>query len=161
MRVFSTTMAIPPTWLKWQKHHCLWNHGMRALSNTMATSSPVRLKWKKHYHHRNHRDHGVEHHHGNINMAMTSTSPWTTIVTTQEEQVLRRLLFNCKTEKIVLVMSCKYVPVTQSMLCQIFLMYVRTREHLNYGGQQPKKQLAVYGSDTTVTLKQGQSHQTW
>ena len=58
-------------------------------------------------------------------------------------------------------MSFKYVPVTQSMLCQIFLMYVRTREHFNYGGQQPKKQLAVYGSDTPVTLKQGQSHQTW
>ena len=32
---------------------------------------------------------------------------------------------------------------------------------LNYNGQESKKQFAVYDSDTPVTLKYGQSHQTW
>ena len=31
---------------------------------------------------------------------------------------------------------------------------------LNYSGQESKKQFAVHGSDTPVTLKQGQCHQT-
>ena len=54
----------------------------------------------------------------------------------------------------------KYKPVTQSMLCLIFLMYDRTTQHLNYGRQESKAQFAVYDSDTPVTLKQGQDHQT-
>ena len=33
-------------------------------------------------------------------------------------------------------------------------------QHLNYYGQESKKQSAVYHSDTLVTLKQGQGHQT-
>ena len=37
---------------------------------------------------------------------------------------------------------------------------VRTEQHLNYGGQEPTQQFAVCDSDTPVTLKQGQSHQT-
>ena len=39
-------------------------------------------------------------------------------------------------------------------------MYVRTII-LNYCGQESKKQFAVYDSDTPVTLKHGQCHQTW
>ena len=33
--------------------------------------------------------------------------------------------------------------------------------HLNYSGQESKKQFEVYDCDTPVTLKQGQGHQTW
>ena len=40
-------------------------------------------------------------------------------------------------------------------------MYVRTIQLLNYGGQESKKQFAVYDSEKPVTLKQGQGHQTW
>ena len=40
-------------------------------------------------------------------------------------------------------------------------MYVRTIQRFNYSGQGPGKQFAVCGSDTPVTLKQGQDHQTW
>ena len=40
-------------------------------------------------------------------------------------------------------------------------MYIRTIQHLNYGGQESKKQFAVYDSDTPVTLKQSQGHQKW
>ena len=40
-------------------------------------------------------------------------------------------------------------------------MYVGTTQHLNHGGQDSKKQFAVYDSDTSVTLKQDQGHQTW
>ena len=51
-------------------------------------------------------------------------------------------------------------PVTQNMLCLIFLMYVRTIPFLNYGGQETKKKKknAVNDSDTHVTFKQGQGH---
>ena len=56
-------------------------------------------------------------------------------------------------------MSPKYTPVTQSILCLIFLMYVRTIQCLNCGGQESKEQFAVHDSDTPVTLKQGQGHQ--
>ena len=38
---------------------------------------------------------------------------------------------------------------------------VRTIQHLNYGGQESKKQSAVYDSDAPVTLKQDQGCQTW
>ena len=43
----------------------------------------------------------------------------------------------------------------------MFLVFVRTMQHLIYSGQGSKKQLAVYDFDTTVTLKQSQGHQTW
>ena len=55
----------------------------------------------------------------------------------------------------------KYTPVTQSILCLTFSTYLRTIQCLNYGGQEPKTQFAVYDSDTPVTLKQGKGHQTW
>ena len=74
--------------------------------------------------------------------------------------MLRWLTFKSKIEKkIVLVMSLEYRPVTQSILCLIFSMYVRTIQYLNQGGWESQKQFAVYYSDTPVTLKQG--HQTW
>ena len=38
---------------------------------------------------------------------------------------------------------------------------IRTTQCLNYSGQESRKQFAVYDSDTPVTLKQGQGHQTW
>ena len=57
-------------------------------------------------------------------------------------------------------MSLKYTPVTQSIYYLIFLMDVRRIQRLNYSRQESKKQFAVYDSDTPVTLKQGQSHQT-
>ena len=56
----------------------------------------------------------------------------------------------------MLVTSLKYTPVTQSILCLIFLMYVSTIQRYNYCGQESKKQFAVYDSHTPVTLKQGQ-----
>ena len=55
-------------------------------------------------------------------------------------------------------MSPKYTPATQSILCLIFLMYVRTIQCLNCGGQESKEQFAVHDSDTPVTLKHGQHH---
>ena len=56
---------------------------------------------------------------------------------------------------------CKYTPVTQSILCLIFLIYVAALQHLNYGGQGCKeKKKAVYDSNIAVTFKQGQGHQT-
>ena len=48
-------------------------------------------------------------------------------------------------------------------LCLAFLIYVRTIR-LTYSGQEPKKiifLIAVYVSDTPVTLKQDQGHKTW
>ena len=51
-------------------------------------------------------------------------------------------------------------PVTQNILCLIFSLYIRTKQCLKYCGQESKKQSAVYDSDTLVTLKQGQGHQT-
>ena len=39
-------------------------------------------------------------------------------------------------------------------------MYVATIQHVNYCGQESKKQFAVYDFDKPVTLKQGQGHQT-
>ena len=58
-------------------------------------------------------------------------------------------------------MSFNYTPITQSIMCLIFFIYVRTIQGFNYSGQEPKKQFAVHDSDTSVTLKQGQGHQTW
>ena len=42
-------------------------------------------------------------------------------------------------KKIVLVMSLKYTPVTQSILCLILFMYVRTTQSLKYSGHKSKK----------------------
>ena len=36
------------------------------------------------------------------------------------------------------VMSLKYTPVTQSILCLVFLMHVETMHHLNYSGQESR-----------------------
>ena len=58
-------------------------------------------------------------------------------------------------------MSLKYTPVTQSILCLSFLMYIRTTQHFVYSGEESKRQFAVYDADTPVTLKQGQDHQIW
>ena len=41
---------------------------------------------------------------------------------------------NCR--NYVLVMSLMYLPVTQSILCLIFLMYVAAMHHLNYREQE-------------------------
>ena len=46
------------------------------------------------------------------------------------------------------------------MLCIIFLLYIATTQRLNYRGQESETQFAVYISDTRVTLKQTQGHQT-
>ena len=52
----------------------------------------------------------------------------------EDEQTLRRLTFKCQITKkiflkIVLVVSLKEIPVTQSILCLIFLMCVETMHH--------------------------------
>ena len=60
----------------------------------------------------------------------------------------------------MVVKPLKHTPVPESILFLIFLMYVRTIQLLNYSGQECKKQLAVQDSDTPVTLKEGQGHQT-
>ena len=57
-------------------------------------------------------------------------------------------------------MSLKYTPVTQSILCLIFFIYVATMYHLTTVDKN-LKQFAVYDSDIPVTLKYGQGHQTW
>ena len=81
--------------------------------------------------------------------------------------LIRQLTFKCRIEKKrkkeVLVMSLRYTPVTQSILCLIFLKYVGTIQHLNYDAQESKKNKkpTVYDSDRHVTLKQGQGQQTW
>ena len=81
----------------------------------------------------------------------------------QEEQMFRQLTFKYKIDlkKKNLVMSPIHKAVIQRILCLIFLMVVRTMQCLNYGGHEPKQQFAVNDSDTFVTLKQGQNHQTW
>ena len=48
----------------------------------------------------------------------------------------------------------------------IFLLYVATIQHLNYSKQESKQhskkaQFALFISDTPVTLKQSQGHQTY
>ena len=58
-------------------------------------------------------------------------------------------------------MSLTDTPITQSIRCLIFLKHERTVPHLNYSGQESKRQSADYDFDTSVTLKQGQGHQTW
>ena len=50
-------------------------------------------------------------------------------------------------------MSIKHTPVTQSILCLIFLMCVASMHQLNSSGQESKTQFAVYYSDIPETLK--------
>ena len=59
-------------------------------------------------------------------------------------------------------MSLKQRPAKHSKLCWMFLMHV-TLQHLNYTEHEykKKKQFAIHGSDTPVTLRQSQGHQTW
>ena len=42
---------------------------------------------------------------------------------------------------------------TQSILWLIFLMFVATKQRLNYSEQESKEQFAVYDSHILVTLK--------
>ena len=60
-------------------------------------------------------------------------------------------------------MILEYTPVTQCILCLIFLTYVlvATIQHLSYNTQESKRQSALYDSEKSVTLKQGHSHPTW
>ena len=57
-------------------------------------------------------------------------------------------------------MSLKYTPVTQNILCLIFLMSVRATQGLIYEGQESKHFLQ-YKILTDVTLKQGHGNQIW
>ena len=50
----------------------------------------------------------------------------------------------------MLVVSLKYMPVTQSILHLIFLMCVATMHGLNYSGQESIKQQTIYESDIPV-----------
>ena len=59
--------------------------------------------------------------------------------------------------KNVLVVCLQYTPVT----CLVFSVYVTTTQRLNHSGQESKQKFAVHNSDTPVTLKQGQCHQSW
>ena len=70
----------------------------------------------------------------------------------QEEHTLRQLTFKCKITKIVLVMSLKYTPVTQSLMYLDLFNVSSTHAPLNYSGQESKINL-VYDSDIPVTLK--------
>ena len=58
------------------------------------------------------------------------------ITTKEEDKMVRWLTVKCITDENVLVMSLKYTPVTQSILWLIFLMCVKTMQHLNYSGQE-------------------------
>ena len=64
----------------------------------------------------------------------------------QEEQTLRQVTLKCKIEekKKIMLMSPKDTSVTQSILCLIFLMYVRTIQLLNCGGQESKKTICTF-----------------
>ena len=56
-------------------------------------------------------------------------------------------------------MSVKYTQVTKHTVQD--LLKIRTIQHLNQGGQESEIQFAIYDSDTSLILKQGQGHQTW
>ena len=79
----------------------------------------------------------------------------------QKGKTLKQFTFKCKNFFFLNhVISLKYTAVTQSILCLIFLMYIKAIQHLNHGGHESKKQSAIYDSETSVALNQGQSHQT-
>ena len=71
----------------------------------------------------------------------------------QSKQMLEQLILKCKTGEKMLVMSLKYAPVMQSILCLMFSMNVAAMHCSNYSGQESKHQFAVYDSDIPVTLK--------
>ena len=68
---------------------------------------------------------------------------------------------SAKLKKIVLVMLFKFITNMQSTLCLTFSVHVRTIQCLNYSGQDSKTKFTGYDSNTPVTLKQSQGHQTW
>ena len=80
--------------------------------------------------------------------------------TTRIQLTLWRLTFECKIYTIVLDMPLKYTPVTKNILCQC-------KNHTTFKLQwtriwkKKQKQFAVNDSDTPMTLKLGQGHQTW
>ena len=76
-----------------------------------------------------------------------------TVYRQEEQTLILRLTLN-EIEKIMSVMSLKYIPVTQSILCLILLMHVRTIQYLQWT-RILKKASAVYDSNIPVTLKQG------
>ena len=79
------------------------------------------------------------------------TSTYTTDIQVQNQQI-------------ILVMSLKYTPVTQSKLCLIFLMYVRTNNVSTTVDTNLKKKNTLFAandSDTSLTLQQGEGYQTW
>ena len=62
----------------------------------------------------------------------------------------------------MLIVSFEYKPVIHIILCIFFLMYVATIQHLKVQRTRIKNtQFAVYISDTSVTLKQSEGHQTY
>ena len=63
-----------------------------------------------------------------------------TSVPSEAHLLLRRLTFKCKIKKKKKV-SLKNTPVTQSILCLIFLICVKTIQRLNCIGQELKKNL--------------------
>ena len=46
-------------------------------------------------------------------------------------------------KKVTLLISLRYVLVTQSMLCMIFFMYVATIKHLNYKNASKLKRMSL------------------
>ena len=50
---------------------------------------------------------------------------------------------------------------TKHRATDLFHVLLRTIQRFNYGKQESKKQFAAYDSNTPVTSKQGQGHQTW
>ena len=59
-------------------------------------------------------------------------------VTPEKILVLQFLTSPNTWTKTMLIFSLEYTPVIQIMLCKIFLMYVTTKQCLNYRGQEPK-----------------------
>ena len=57
------------------------------------------------------------------------------------------------------IVYLKYTPMTQSIMCRNYFMYVLTIHSLNYGGQESKKNNLQFMTLTTLTLDQ--SHQSW
>ena len=98
-------------------------------------------------------------------MAVSDDSQgWSVAVASWRYRELNDLWFTLCLMNVKCKRALKYTSVTQSLLSLILLMYVRTIQHLNYGGQEIKnkqKRLAVCDSNTPVPLKQGQGHQNW
>ena len=67
---------------------------------------------------------------------------------------------NIKLKINVLEKSLKYTQLTQSVLCLIFFNVHNNHATFTLRWTKSKQQIAVYDSDTPVTLRQGQGHQT-